>query len=86
MIRITPEDGDAYHGRGFCYLNQGQYQKALADFDRGIELTPQVVNLYYNRAHTLAFLGRKSAAAADAKRCEELGAPMEPAFLKSLEN
>ena len=38
------------HRRGNVLLASGNFEAAIADFDRGIELNPEFVQLYYDRA------------------------------------
>ncbi len=39
----------AYNNRGYLYNDFGQYDKAIADFDKGIALSPDYGRLYLNR-------------------------------------
>ncbi|MEA3222675.1 MAG: tetratricopeptide repeat protein [Thermodesulfobacteriota bacterium] len=41
---------DAYNGRGEAYAEVGEYQKALADFDRSLALNPNDVVAFANYA------------------------------------
>lgn len=38
MIRRAPGDDDGYKARGDLHFKLGQYKKAVADFDKAIEL------------------------------------------------
>lgn len=42
--------GHAYDNRGVVYGNKGDYDRAVADFDKAIQLKPNLGTAYYNRA------------------------------------
>ena len=44
-----PNDAKAYYSRGTAYYYLNQYERAIKDFDRAIELNPNDVKAYYNR-------------------------------------
>jgi tetratricopeptide (TPR) repeat protein len=44
----------AYKNRGDAYASDGQYDKAIADYDRAIELDPGFAAAYYRKAWILA--------------------------------
>ncbi len=50
--------GRIYHNRGLAYLNRKQYDKAIEDFNRGLELLPQHTLLYNDRAVAYLETGR----------------------------
>ena len=37
-FELSPENAEVYLSRGLLYSQQGNHEKALSDFDRGIEL------------------------------------------------
>jgi len=39
--QINPQDGTAYLNRGNAHAKQGDYEKAIADYDRAIQIDPQ---------------------------------------------
>jgi tetratricopeptide (TPR) repeat protein/photosystem II stability/assembly factor-like uncharacterized protein len=49
-LRLEPDQGNSYNGRGLAYQAQGEHDKALADFDRAVELMPESAMVYNNRA------------------------------------
>ncbi|HIC82710.1 MAG TPA: tetratricopeptide repeat protein [Kiloniellaceae bacterium] len=51
--------------RGWLKNNAGQFEEAIADLNEAIRLGPVDANLYLNRAHSLAQLGRIDDAGAD---------------------
>ena len=48
-LKIKPEFAAAYSNRGLAYAFLGQYEKAIEDYNRALELEPDG-NTYYNRA------------------------------------
>lgn len=66
-----------YNNRGNTYMSLRQWDKALADFNRAIELDPSHANTYYNRALVWDKKGDKQKAEADAKKYAAL-APEDP--------
>jgi tetratricopeptide (TPR) repeat protein len=71
MIDIAPPRPLNFLNRGRYELERGNLQAALADLDRGIELSKQLQDnwclehLYFYRAEILGRLGRKAEARAD---------------------
>ena len=55
----------AYQGRGYAYLNLSKYDLAAADFQRAIDLDPDLAAAYYNRGLARAMLGDSQGAMAD---------------------
>jgi protein O-mannosyl-transferase len=48
--KIAPNDPDAYLNRGIVYTKLGQYQNALEDFNKAIELKPsRDIEMFYNK-------------------------------------
>ena len=58
-LRHNSADGAAYNDRALCMIElSGNEQKALADFDRGIEVEPDYAGVYHNKGWYLNKLGR----------------------------
>ena len=55
----------AYSNRGTAYVRKGQYDEALADFSRALEINPKVPQTYYNRGVAYQLQGRYDEAVAD---------------------
>ena len=62
-----------YNNRGRCLYDSAQYDAALADVDRAIELDPEFAAAYYNRGRVHNAMGNSSEARADLKSAYDLG-------------
>jgi tetratricopeptide (TPR) repeat protein len=58
----------AYYNRGVTYARLGNYQRAIKDFDKFIELNPQYVRAYSNRGLAYAKKGQYEEAISDYKQ------------------
>jgi tetratricopeptide (TPR) repeat protein len=47
-----PQDATAYYDRGVDYYRKGQYDKAISDFNRALEINPRYAEAYINRGIT----------------------------------
>jgi tetratricopeptide (TPR) repeat protein len=67
MIKTDPKDTSAYKWRGYSNAALNNYQQAILDYDRVIELDKKAGDsyLYSNRAFAKKQLGQKSAALSD---------------------
>lgn len=54
-----------HYNRGWGYFNSGNYDKALADFDKSIKLNASYADTYLSRATTQHMRGARDAALAD---------------------
>lgn len=71
------ENADAYHKRGDTYDEKEEYDKAVADYNKAIELNPNDADAYYNRGVIYGDKGEIDKAVGDLKRCIELSADAE---------
>ena len=53
LLKLSPDFVDGYFARGTMYLNDMQFEKAIADFDKAIEIEPLFMKAYSNRAFVL---------------------------------
>ena len=70
--------------RGLACYEKGDYDKAVADYTKAIELNPQDAEAYNNRG--AAFFQKKDyeKAWSDVKKCQALGGRGNPDLLKAL--
>jgi len=65
VVRRYPQSYEAYYGRGMSYGFIWQYDLALADFSKAIDLNPVDVNAYNMRGKTYFYLGKYKEALED---------------------
>ena len=59
-ISLRPDSIDGYNDRGVIFLNKKDYEKAITNFDKTIELgTPYKTVAYFNKGIALVELGRQ---------------------------
>ena len=61
ILKINNHDAKAYGERAFCKFNSGQYQPAIADYDRALQLNPTEQCNRTERKLVLAHLNREKA-------------------------
>jgi tetratricopeptide (TPR) repeat protein len=80
----NPEDLNAYNIRGTAYGEKGQFDKAIFDFSKAIELNPRNAEVYYNRAFAYFKKQEYDEAWNDVYKAQNLGFKVHPGFLKDL--
>ena len=63
----------AYSNRGIAYGALGNFNKAVSDTTKAIELNPNFANAYYIRGIIYQELGETAKAQADFAKAKELG-------------
>jgi tetratricopeptide (TPR) repeat protein len=65
-INLEPQTIGDYNNRGVAYSKKDQYNLAITDFNKAIELNPQwaegYYESYYEKAYSLGHLGKNKAA------------------------
>ena len=64
-IRLEPNAPNSYHNRGFAYHEDGQYQRAIGDFNKAIRLKPDLAPVYVSRGVAYYELGQYQRAIED---------------------
>ena len=74
----------AYYNQGVIYSNKGQYDKAIADNTKAVELNPRYAEAYHNRG--VAYFLKKDYEKAwdDVHKAQNLGYKVHPEFLEEL--
>ncbi len=64
---------EALFHRGICHFNEGDLDRAIADFTEAICLKPDMAAAYYNRSHAYEEKGDKDKAQQDYEKAKALG-------------
>ena len=70
---FVPEPADAFYSSGLAYYYDGQYQRAIEDWDEAIRLDPQYADAYYMRGEAYYDLGQYERAIQDYDEAIRLG-------------
>jgi tetratricopeptide (TPR) repeat protein len=81
-IASNPRSADAWNNRAAARLRLGDVNRAIADYNRALELAPNDAEIYANRGNALVAAGQYQDAIADFTRAVEL----KPNFAKALFN
>jgi tetratricopeptide (TPR) repeat protein len=85
----TPEprvdnNAGAYNNRGVAYVLIGQYDQAISDYTKAIEINPEFARAYNNRGVAYYFKGKYKKAWVDVSKAQSLGGQVNPGFFDSL--
>jgi tetratricopeptide (TPR) repeat protein len=71
---MQPElsDARAYNGRGITYLKKGQYNQAISDFTKALEIIPRFAAAYNNRGLAYSDKGQYDQAISDFTKALEI--------------
>jgi len=79
-IQRNPDDAAAHFRRGLILAQQGQYRRAIRDFDQAIRINPQDPDAWNNRCWTRAIIGQLQAALVDCNKSLALKPNLVDAF------
>jgi len=68
-----PKDAKFYIDRGITYGEKGQYDQAIDDFNKALEIDPKSAGAYYNRAIAYYFKKEYDKSCNDIKKAQDLG-------------
>ena len=71
---------EAYHNRGVGRIQKKSYRKAIADFNRAIEIDPEHLSSYLNRARAFKKLKSYTKALEDLKHCIQKNPEFKEAY------
>jgi tetratricopeptide (TPR) repeat protein len=78
MIQRDAKDVIAYYKRGVAYQFKGDLDRAIADYNKAIELRPNHVRAYESRGSAYASKGVYTNAVADVTKASELAQKKAP--------
>ena len=74
---MDPENHEIQFNLGVAYLSMADFEQAINNFTKAIELRPGVADVYGNRAVAHAAIGEDEKSEADVAEAVNLGAPPE---------
>jgi Flp pilus assembly protein TadD len=80
----TENNAEAYNNRGLTFGRKGQYDQAISDSTKAIELNPNFAEAYNNRGIACYHKGEYDKAWDDIYKAQSLGYQVHPEFLKAL--
>ena len=72
---------NAYADRGSCYANKKMYDEAMNDFNKALEIKPDLANAHYERARCEAMLGKHAEAVQDLTTVIEMSKSNQPSVV-----
>jgi lipoprotein NlpI len=72
-ISINPKHADSYCNLGLSYLNMKQYDKALENYNKAIELKQDFDAAILNRGNLFFIIGNRTLSLADYRKACDLG-------------
>jgi Flp pilus assembly protein TadD len=82
---LAPRDAAAYLERGIVRGAQGDFDGAIADFGKVLELNPESAKAYANRGVILLMQGQETAAQDDFERAFKLDSRLRPQIQKVID-
>lgn len=79
-IKLFPDVSLAYYSRGLAYYKLNNYQKALEDLNKTIEIDPQYMNVYYDRGVVYQDVGNYREAMNNYSKAIEINPQFDKAY------
>jgi len=83
-IPSLPETSVDYYNRGKTYASKGQYDQAISDFNKAIEIDPGFATAYNNRGIAYFYKREYDKAWEDVRKAQGLGYQVHPGFLNDI--
>ena len=80
----TEEDAEIYYNQGNAYKKNGQYDKAISDFTKAIEINPKHADAYYTRGVVYYYKEDYEKALDDFYTAQRLGNNVPPGIFQLL--
>jgi tetratricopeptide (TPR) repeat protein len=81
---LDSNSAKADNHRGVAWDKKGDYDRAISDYSKAIELNPRYAEAYNNRAVAYYFKRQHGKAWDDIHKLQNLGSKVHPGFLKAL--
>ena len=75
------KDAKAYFNRGLAYDDKGQYDQAISDYSKAIEINPRLADAYYNRGNSYDDKGQYDQAISDYSKAIEINSEIAEAYI-----
>ncbi|MBW7991444.1 MAG: tetratricopeptide repeat protein [Planctomycetes bacterium] len=79
-----PKFAPAYCNRGTCYYEKSEYDHAILDFTKSLEINPKLTDAYFNRAAAYYQKQEYGKAWEDVHKAQSMEYQISPDFLKAL--
>ena len=76
-------DAHYYFRQGIAYYETGQYDNAISDFNKALEINPNYAEAYYNRGIINLRKQEYDKALDDLEKAQSLGFKVDPKFLNN---
>lgn len=86
MQKQNQELANKYYNRGIAHSKNGDYDCAIADYTKAIELDPDNSDAYYRRSKAWLHLGETEKAKIDMKTASKIGINSTTALDETLRN
>ncbi|MBP2652442.1 MAG: hypothetical protein H6Q73_11 [Firmicutes bacterium] len=80
VLKLSPNSGAVHYSRGLSYYDNMDYNQAIADFDKCIELGWDAEKVYYKRGSAYYQLGYNAQAISDYTKVIELNTDFEEVY------
>ena len=85
IVLFTGCAEDAHNNRGIAYHKKGQFDKAISEYTRAIEINPRHALSYYFKALSLEKIGRPMEAVEEYKEFIRYTSPQNTKYIKNAE-
>jgi tetratricopeptide (TPR) repeat protein len=79
-VKVTKENDVAYNNRGTIYYEKGEYDLAIADYNKAIEISPAYIEAYYNRGKIYNAKGQYDLAISDYSKAIAINPKLAEAY------
>ena len=82
--QTNPSDPVSCNNRGIAHYRRGQFDLAIADFSKALEINPKFAEASNNRGIAYYFKKEYGKSWKDVRKAQELGFEINPIFLEDL--
>ncbi len=80
-VKATEENDVAYNNRGTIYYEKGEYDMAIADYNKAVAISPRYIEAYYNRAKVYNATKQYELAISDYSKAIEINPKLTEAYI-----